>query len=277
MNKSYKKLAIPYMAWLYLLAIVPIIVMIVLSFVSSEGIDFKDSVFTFENFGQIGEQSTVVAFLNSLWIAGLATIICGVLGYVVAYKLARSKLKNKFMILTILILPMWSNILLRTEALGNVMSEQNILADLLSNIGIHLTINIKGSYAAVLIGLVLTYLPFMVLPIYNVLEKIDPSIEEAALDLGLTESQKFWKIILPMSAKGIVTGTIMTFLPCFSGFAIPEILGSGNIVLIGNIIDSLFRDMNYNAGSLLGILILIIITSMIMIVNKVDKGGETII
>ena len=277
MNKSYKKLAIPYMVWLYALALLPIVIMIALSFMNSEGVDFSSSSFSFNNFLQIGEKSTRVAFFNSLWIALVATIICAILGYVVAYKLARSKMHNKFLILTLLILPMWSNILLRTEALGNIMSPQNILSDLLSKVGINLVINIKGTYLAVLIGLVLTYLPFMILPIYNTLEKIDPSIEEAALDLGLTESQKFWKIILPMSSKGIVTGTIMTFLPCFSGFAIPEILGNGNIVLIGNIIDALFRDMNYNAGSLIGIIILVIITGMIMIINKVDKGGETLI
>jgi spermidine/putrescine transport system permease protein len=277
MNKSYKKLAIPYIVWLYILAIIPVVFMFVLSFINSEGVDFQTFELTLINFQQLGESSTYIAFLNSLWIAATATVICAVLGYVVAYKLARSKMKNKFIILTILILPMWSNILLRTEALGNIMSPQNILSDLLSKIGINLTIDIKGTYVAVLIGLVLTYLPFMVLPIYNTLEKIDPAIEEAALDLGLTESQKFWKIILPMSSKGIVTGAIMTFLPCLSGFAIPEILGSGNIVLIGNIIDSLFRDMNYNAGSLLGFLILIIITVMITIVSKIDKGGETII
>jgi spermidine/putrescine transport system permease protein len=136
---------------------------------------------------------------------------------------------------------------------------------------------IAGTPFAVILGLCATYLPLMILTIYSALEKVEKQYEEASLDLGLTPLVTFWKVILPLSSKGIVTGAIMVFLPCMSGFAIPEILGQGNVVLIGNVINDAFKNMNYNVGSLLAIVILIFILGAILIVNKVDKDGEGVI
>jgi spermidine/putrescine transport system permease protein len=277
MNKEFKILAKPYIVWLFLLAILPIFVMIMLSFMFSEGLTFEESFFTFNQFTLLGESSTLEAFKNSVVFATLTTIISFVLGYFVAYNVFKSKFRNKFLILTLFILPMWSNLLLRTEALGNLMENNNILSDLLSGIGITLSIGIKGTPLAVIIGLVFTYLPFMILPIYTALEKIDYSLEEAALDLGLTNMQKFWKVIFPLSLKGVATGSILVFLPSMSGFAIPEILGSGNILLIGNVIEQSFKIMDYNLGSLLAIVILFFILGALYIVSKVDKEGETLL
>ena len=244
-----------------------------------EGLDLVNLQVTIDNFAQLGEKSTLVAFRNSVILSTITTAISIVLGYLVAYKLFRSKFKNKFLILVILILPMWSNILLRTEALANIMEPNNILTTLFSKIiGKEVSFpQVRGSYFAVVFGLVVTYVPFMIMPIYNSLEKIDKSVEEAALDLGLTDMQKFWKVIVPMSSKGIITGSIMVFLPSLSGFAIPKILGSGNIVMIGNVIEELFNNMNYNIGSLLAMIILIVILFSITIVNKVDKEGEMLL
>lgn len=274
MNERFSKLAKPYFYWLYILALIPALIMLMLIFVDTEGTDIEGIRFTLENFKQLKEPSTLIAFRNSLFLAVISTAICIVLGYMVAYNLFRSKFKNKFLILIIIVLPMWSNILLRTEALANIMEPHNIIVDLL---GLKSGIAIRGSIGAVIIGLVLTYFPFMIMPIYNSLEKIDASIEEAALDLGMTDFKKFWKVILPMSAKGIVTGSIMTFLPCLSGFAIPEIIGKGNVVMIGNVIEQLFKNMNYNVGSLLAMMILILILVSVKIVSKIDKNGETLL
>lgn len=276
-ERQFSHLAKPYLVWLYILALFPAIVMFILIFFDSEGIDLKGATFSLKNFSQLVEISTLIAFLNSIVLSILSTIICAVLGYVVAYKLFKSKMKNKFIILTIIILPMWVNVLLRIEALGNIMEPNNMITGLLSKIGINLSINIRGTFIAVLLGLVFTYLPFMILPIYTALEKVETSLEEAALDLGLTHMQKFWKIIFPLSFKGIVTGSIMVLLPCLSGFAIPEILGKGNILMIGNVIEQMFKSMNYNIGALIAMIILIIITISILIVNKFDKEGETLI
>jgi spermidine/putrescine transport system permease protein len=169
---------------------------------------------------------------------------------------------------------MWSNLLLRTEALFNLMQSNNILTSIF---GTGLGIDIIGTPPAVIIGLVFTYLPFMILPIYTALEKIDYSLEEAALDLGLTPIEKFWKVIFPLSLKGVATGSILVFLPSMSGFAIPEILGAGNILLIGNVIEQAFRNMDYNFGSLLAIVILLFILGALLTVSKVDKEGETLL
>ena len=277
MKQYFKKLAIPYFIWLYILALVPFVIMIVLAFVSNEGMDFRDATFTFSNLKQLLTSSTLIAFRNSFFYAVIATLFCIVIGYMIAYSIFRSHFRNKFLVMTILILPMWSNILLRIEALKNLMEPHNIITNILAKIGINIGIDIAGTPIAVIIGLIATYIPFMVLSIYTALEKIDYSLEEAALDLGITETKKFWKVVFPLSFKGVVSGSIMVFLPCMSGFAIPEILGQGNIVLIGNIIDQHFRNMNYNIGSLLADVILIIILGAILLVNNFDKDGETLI
>ncbi|MDD4000128.1 MAG: ABC transporter permease, partial [Bacilli bacterium] len=249
----------------------------ILVFLKTEGIALDEARFTLENFLYLGEVSTTKAFFNSFKFGILTTLITALLGYLVAYKIFRSRFKNKFLILIIMILPMWSNLLLRIEALGNIMEPHNILSDLFSRIGIDIRLNLKGTDLAVLIGLVTTYLPFMILPIYTALEKIDFSLEEAALDLGATDLKKFWKIIFPLSFKGIITGSILVFLPSLSGFAIPYVLGKGNIILIGNLIEQNFKEMNYNVGSLLAIIILVLILGSLVVVNKVDKEGETLL
>ena len=272
--KQFKRLSIPYQIWLCLLALVPMVVMVILSFLKTEGVLFDDVYATFSNFEIFKEPSTLYAFRDSFLYAGIATVVSIFLGYFVAYRVFRSKFKNKFMILTIIILPMWSNLLLRTESLGNVLERNNIITDIL---GVVSPLDIKGTGLAVCIGLIFTYLPFMILPIYNALEKIDYSLEEASADLGLPEFKTFFKVVLPLSIKGIVTGSIMVFLPAFSGFVIPAIMSQGNINLIGNIIEQSFRNMNYNVGALLSIVILIVILGALLIMNKVDKDGEMLL
>ena len=168
---------------------------------------------------------------------------------------------------------MWTNILLRISALSNIFKPNNMLTDLLGITGI----NIIGTDLAIILGMVFTYLPFIVLPIYTSLEKIDPSLEEAATDLGMTDFMKFWTVIVPLSMKGVVSGATMVLLPCLSGFAIPQVLGDGKITLIGNIIEKMFIDMFYNQGAVLAILMLVVILGSILLVNKVDKEGETLL
>ncbi len=263
----------PYLYWLYLFACFPMIIMFLLMFVETEGIRFQEMQFTFFNFSTLIERSTLIAFLNSLKYSFITTIVCIFFGYLIAYTLYKSKIKNKYLILLLLILPMWTNILLRINALASVFKENNIITDILGIKGW----NIIGTDLAIILGMVFTYLPFIVLPIFTSLEKIDPSLEEAALDLGVTELTKFWKVIVPLSVRGVVSGSIMVLLPCLSGFAIPKILGDGNILLIGNIIEQSFINMSYNIGSVLAIVLLIIILGSILLVNKFDKEGETLL
>ena len=268
------RLAKPYLIWLYIFALFPAVIMIFLMFVDTEGIRFESMQASIENFQILTEKSTIIAFFNSLKYSFITTIICIFFGYLIAYSLYKSKIKNKYLILILLILPMWTNFLLRVNALASVFKPNNILTSIF---GIEEGLNIIGTDLAIYLGMVFTYLPFMVMPIYTSLEKIDPLLHEAALDLGMTEFKKFWKVIVPLSLKGVVSGSIMVLLPCLSGFAIPKVLGDGNITLIGNIIEQSFMSMSYNQGSVLAIVILIIILGSILLVNKVDKEGSTLL
>lgn len=267
------RMAKPYLIWLMIFACVPMIILFVLMFLDTEGLDFSSASFTFSNFSSLLEKSIVLAFFNSVKFSALTTVICLFFGYIIAYYLHRSHFRNKYLILLLLVLPMWTNILLRIEALGNIFQAHNIITNMFGISGI----NILGTDFAVILGMVFTYLPFVILPIYTSLEKIDPSLEEAALDLGMTDFKKFWTVIFPLSINGMVSGSIMVLLPCLSGFAIPKILGAGNILLIGNIIEQDFSSMSYNIGAILAVIMLVIILGAIMLVNKFDKEGETLL
>ncbi len=267
------RLARPYLGWLYLFAILPMIVMVFLMFVDSEGVKIETFEPAITNFTILTEKSTVIAFWNSIKYSVLTTVICIFFGMLIAYSLYKSKIKNKYLILLLLILPMWTNFVLRVNALASAFKPNNVLSTLL---GFKFA-NIIGTDLAIILGMVFTYLPFMVLPIYTSLEKIEPLLHEAALDLGLTDTKKFWKVVVPLAAKGILSGSIMILLPCLSGFALPKILGDGNVLLIGNIIEQLFMNMNYNQGSVVAVVILVIILGLIIIITKVDKEGETLI
>ncbi len=269
------RMARPYLIWLYIFALIPALLMIFLMFVDAEGIKFQGMEATITNFQILTEKSTIIAFWNSIKYSIVTTVICIFFGYLVAYSLYKSKIKNKYLVLLLLVLPMWTNFLLRINALASVFKANNILTDILGING-H-GFDIIGTDLAIYLGMVFTYLPFMVMPIYTSLEKIDPLLHEAALDLGMTDLKKFWKVVFPLSSKGIVSGSVMVLLPCLSGFAIPKVLGDGNITLIGNIIEQNFVNMNYNLGSVLAVVILIFILGSILIINKVDKEGETLL
>ncbi|MDR2828824.1 MAG: ABC transporter permease [Acholeplasmatales bacterium] len=276
MHKSYKIFSLPYFIWLILLAFLPIVIMFVLIFTDGEGLNFNEITFGVSAFS-LFDGYTLIALLNSVLYAVIATALCIVLGYIVSYTLYISKIKNKRIILIFFILPMWSNLLLRIQAFGRLLEPNNIITSMLSNIGIHMSINANGTWFSVVLGMVVTYLPFMILPIYNSLEKIDKSYNEASLDLGLTEAKTFWKVTVPLSLKGIISGSIMVLLPSLSGFAIPKILGKGTIPLIGTIIEQSFMNMSYNFGSLLSIFLLIIIFAGLFFVFKSDKEGESLL
>lgn len=268
-----ERLSIPYVVWLYLFAVAPMIVMVGLMFVNSEGVSIDGMFPSITNFQVLTQPSTMVSFFNSVKFSVITTAVCIFFGYTLAYSLYKSKIKNKYLVLLLLILPMWTNILLRINALASVFKENNILTDMLGIEGY----SIIGTDLAIILGMIFTYLPFIVLPIYTSLEKIDPLLNEAALDLGMTDFKKFWKVIFPLSSKGIVSGSIMVLLPCLSGFAIPNILGDRKIPLIGSTIEQKFVNMNYNGGSVLAVLVLLIILGSILIINKVDKEGETLL
>lgn len=266
------------MVWLIILVVFPLIMMLLLSFLKTNGMSFEQVRFSFESWNKLFTDSAIrTALVNSFQYALLATLIAFLLGYPMAYILAKSPFSNKLVILVLTIIPMWSNSLLRSSALANLLSANSIVNDLLNQIGMSFVWNIRGTGLAIVIGLVITYLPFMILPIYTVLEKMDPSLHEASMDLGANPTKTFIKVTFPMSLKGIITGVILVFLPSFSGFAIPEILGNSRVVFVGTLINSSFLYSNYNYGSLLSLVIIIIILGSMFLFNKADKEGETLL
>jgi len=275
--KKLGKLAAPYFVWMMILVGIPLLLMVVLSVMDTNGFQLADGTFTLANWTRLFNDISVrVAMRNSIVYALIATAICFFIGYPMAYIVARSPFSNKMVILVLSIIPMWSNSLLRNNAIGNLLSSGSILNDVLNNIGMGFVWDIKGTPTAIIIGLVLTYLPFMILPIYTVIEKIDESLFEAAMDLGANKVKTFFQVTFPLSAKGVTTGFIMVFLPCFSGFAVQQILGNRNYIVIGSLISD-YYNYNINFVSVLSIVILIIIFGSMLLINKVDKEGETLL
>ncbi len=286
MNSLYRRLAIPYQVWLVVLVFLPImaVVLIAVSNLTTANFNLSDISFSLAHWNDLVENQSQVdgeyfnsyltAFRNSFMYASITTIVSFIFGYFLAYQIKQSRIKNKFIILTIIILPMWSNLILRSEALRNIMQENNIIESIL---GFNILPSFAGTSYAVIIGLLLTYMPFMILPVYTALEKIDDALGEASLDLGLTPFKSFWKVTFPLSLKGVVSGSIMVFLPTFAGFAVPKILSNGTILLIGNVIETKFTYKILNIGSLLAMLVLFVILGSILILTRFDKEGETLL
>lgn len=269
--KKFKRLALPYQIWMYILVGIPILFMIVLSFLEINGFDFETARFSLSHFENL--PTGFKAFGLSMRYSFIATVICLALGYPMAYIISRSNFSNKYLVLIILILPMWTNMLLRIKALEAVTQENGFFSNTFG-----FSLNMYGTPLAVIMGMVIMYLPFMIFPIYTVLEKIDESLLEASQDLGATKLKSFLKVTLPLSLKGVTSGIIMVFLPCAMGFTISEILGGGNIQMIGNIVENLFkRANNYSLGSLISLIIIILVLGSLFIIGKVDAEGETLL
>ncbi|MCR4699269.1 MAG: ABC transporter permease [Bacilli bacterium] len=261
--KRFKALAIPYFVWLVFLVVLPIIVMLVLTFMSSNGMDFSSAQASLDAYARLADPSILKAIWNSLVVAFWTVIICIALGYPTAYFISFSNLKNKMLFLLLLILPMWSNSMLRIVSWLRLFSTDGLAA-----------LNLIGTNPAVIFVTVTTYLPFMIFPIYTVLEKMDRSLMEASKDLGVPAWKTFLKVTLPLSMSGVSSGIIMVFLPAATGFAISQTIGQGKVRLIGNLIQSVFEKNNYNFGALLSILLSIIIIAIVVVFEFLQHGKK---
>lgn len=262
--KQFKKFAIPYFVWLIILVVVPLLIMFILTFLSGNGMNLKTAVASVDSYKRLAEVAIYKSLWNSLVVAFFTVVFCILLGYPVAYIISFSKVKNKMLFLLLLILPMWCNSMLRIISWYKLF-QSDIFAGA----------EILGSYPAVIFVTVTTYLPFMIFPIYTVLEKLDRSIIEASHDLGVGNIKTFLKVTLPLSMGGVSSGVIMVFLPAATGFAISATIGQGKISLIGNLLQSVFEKNNYNYGSLLSIMVSIAIILCILLFRKIQrKNGE---
>ena len=261
----------PYAVWMLLFTIAPLI------FVVFFAVTDKTGVFSYENLAAVAQPTYLKILWHSLYLAFFCTVICLLLGYPTAYFLASKDFSKNQTLFVLILLPMWMNFLLRTYAMMSLMEDTGIINTFLQKIGLQ-PLQMIGTEGAVLVGMVYNYLPFMVLPIHTALKKMDQRVIEAAEDLGANPFEVFRRVTLPLSVPGIISGVTMVFMPAVTTFAISRLLGSGNFMLYGDVIEKQFLELNnWNFGSSLSLLMMVLCVVSIGLLNKADpkqRGGE---
>lgn len=262
-----KLISTPYTIWMIIFIIVPLFMVAFFAFTDSSG------AFTLSNITTVGRYSNV--FLRSILLGAIATVVSFILGYPLAYIISKIKTKHQTILIMLIMVPMWMNFLLRTYAWMSLLEDQGIINNALAAIGLP-RIHMINTAGAVVLGMVYNYLPYMILPIYSVLTKMDTSVIEAAEDLGANKRQVFMKVIFPMSMPGIISGVTMVFVPAVSTFIISKMLGGGGNLLIGDLIDMQFLGSSYNPnlGSAISLVLMIIIFICMGIMNQFDDGED---
>ena len=275
--KKFSQLALPYIVWSVLMLVLPMGLIAIYS-VMDQGNSIVTFSFTLKHYVKFFTDSDFLLILwRSLLIAVKTTIICLLLGYPIAYFIARSKEKVQNALILCITIPMWINMLVRTYAWIGLLSEGGFIQKLLSFIGLgnHDLLYTEG---AVLLGMVYNFLPFMILQIQTSLSKMDNSLLEASSDLGATPVQTFRRVTLPLSLPGVINGITLVFLPAVSSFFIPKLLGGGQYFLIGNMIENQFITVGeWNFGSAISMIMAVIMMLLMMAVRKVEirnQGGK---
>lgn len=261
-------LAGPYLIWIIGFIILPMVMILYYAFTNSDG------AFTVEYIAAIATETNRKAIFLSLKLGVICTLVCLVLSYPLAMILNNMQIKNQGFVVFIFMLPMWMNFMLRILAWKLLLSKNGVINSVLTSLGLS-RINIINTSGAVILGMVYDFLPFMLLPIYNSLTRIRKDWIEAARDLGANNVTIFFKIILPLSVSGIISGIVMVFVPSLTSFAISQVLGGGHVLLIGNVIEQDFmQGMQWNAGSGLSFVLMIFVIVSMALVNQFDKEGE---
>ena len=267
MNKK-KLLSGPYLLWSISFILIPLAMILFYGFTNNEG------QFTFENVLAIGTVENFKALCLSLILSIISTIICLVLAYPLAMMLSNMKINQTSFIVLLFILPMWMNFLLRTIAWQTLLEKNGVINQILGFFHIP-PLQLINTPAAIVLGMVYNFLPFMVLPLYNALCKIDKDVIFAARDLGATSFYTFRKIIFPLSLPGVISGITMVFVPALTTFVISDLLGGSKILLIGNVIDRQFQQgSNWHVGSGLSFVLMIFILISMILTGKYDKNGQ---
>ncbi len=257
-----KVIAVPYTVWACIFIVVPTLFVGYFAFTDNNG------AFTIDNVKQIGKYIGVL--WRSVQYAFIATVVCLIFGYMLAYVMSRLNESHKSICLVLLMLPMWINLVLRTQALQNLLMDNGIINKFLEFVGFE-PISMLNTPFAVVLGLVYNYLPFMVLPIFTSLEKMDGKVIEAAQDLGADSIRVFRRVILPLTMQGVFSGILMVFIPCLSTFVISEKLSGGKVYLIGNAINDMFnQNYNFNVGAALSLVMMIIMMLTLVVFSFLD-------
>lgn len=266
MNK--KALSVPYLFWSALFIIVP------LCMVFYYGLTDKSGAFTLQNILAIARAEHAKALWQALLLSLGSTVLCLLLAYPLAMILCSMRTRQHSFLVLIFILPMWMNFLLRTFAWLTLLEKTGVVNNVLSFLGLP-PLNIINTPSAIVLGMVYNFLPFMVLPIYNTLAKIDQNVIAAARDLGANGVQTFLRITLPLSVPGVISGITMVFVPALTTFVISTILGGSKILLIGNVIEQEFTQTgNWHLGSGLSIVLMMFIILNMVVSAVTDKDGE---
>ncbi len=273
MNKKTTYLSIPYFAWAIIFTVVPLLLVFMFAVFKNNGDGYY---FTTEYLVQLfnSREEMTAALIRSLKLSAIATIICLLLGYPLAYILANSKSRYKGFLTTLIILPMWMNFLVRTYALLTLMENNGLINQFLGLFGME-RIQFLYKESSILIGMVYNYLPFMVLPINSVLSKIDKRVIEAAEDLGANKFLVFKKVIFPLSLGGVISGIEMVFIPSITTFALSQLLGGSKTLLIGDMIERQFLEFNnWGFGSLLSVIVILIVLMSMYFTGKFGSSDS---
>ena len=278
-SNRLSRFAIPYVIWMALFVVAPIIMVVIYAFSSADG------GATLSNFAKMGTYTVV--FTRSFKLALIATVICVLIGYPVSYMMSKEGPRFQRLAMVLIMLPMWMNFLLRTYSWMAILENNGLLNQLFRKIGlIALYNNIFGTdisffrmintQGAVVLGMVYNYLPFMILPIYSVIVKLDHSLIEAARDLGANSVQVFRRVILPLSLPGVLSGITMVFVPSVSTFAISKMLGGGTEMLLGDLIEQQYMGGAYNPylGAAISLVMMVIVVICMVVMNRFGEGEE---
>lgn len=275
MNKSLSRKLVdkPYIVWSVLFIIAPLIMVFYYAFTDSTG------AFSLASIKAIPAYTSTI--LLSIIYGVIASAVCLIIGYPFAYLLTKTKLSTQSMMVLLVMLPMWMNFLIRTYSWMTILGDSGIINTVLSALGLG-SVKLINTGGAVILGMVYNFLPYMILPIYNVISKMDNSLIEAAQDLGSTKAQILHKVIMPLSLPGVISGITMVFVPCVSTFYITQKLGGGQVVLIGDIIETQFQSANnYHLGASLSLVLMVLIILCLGIMNFLgadeDSEGGVII
>ena len=288
MRNKLSWFAVPYVVWMALFVVAPIIMVVIYAFSTADG------GFTLANFTRMGTYTVV--FTRSFKLALVATLVCLLIGYPISYVMSREGRQFQRVGMVLVMLPMWMNFLLRTYSWMSILENNGLLNQFFQNIGLIDLYNqiamrlaadpaayepithfqMLNTQGAVVLGMVYNYLPFMILPIYSVILKLDRSLIEAARDLGANTFQVFRRVILPLSLPGVLSGVTMVFVPAVSTFAISKMLGGGTQMMLGDLIEMLFMGGAYdpNLGAAISIVMMVIVVVCMVVMNRFGEGEE---
>ena len=266
-----ERMATPFLIWAFVFIIVPIILIVYYSLTVETG---GGMAFSWANYTRAFEPTYLIVMWRSILLALVSTAVCIVAGYPVAYIMASKEYASKGFLLFLFLVPMWMNFLLRTYAWIAILENNGIINTFLKSIGLP-ALKLLYVDQAVALGMVYNFLPFMILPIYTVLKKMDQNLIEAAQDLGADNRKVFLRLVLPLSMPGVISGVTMVFMPAVTTFIISSLLGGGQYMLIGNLIEQQFLRVNdWHFGSAVSVILMAMVIVSVAIFSMVDKDSE---